>query len=472
MIFSTYVFLFLFLPVTFGGYFILNSLRLQLAAKWWLVAASLFFYAYGDVSFLPIFVVSIFFNYYIGVTLGRLHNNEVISKRSLHRIRLFWLLFGVTVDILLLGYFKYYNFAIENVNLIFSSNFDLIKLALPLGISFFIFQKVAYLVDSYRGSTKEFTFVNYMLFVSFFPQLIVGPIVHHHDVIPQFTNVRRTKINYNNIAKALFLLALGFSKKLLIADPLTSYAKLAFDNYSHLSMLESWGAGMSYTVSYYFDLSGYADMAIALGLMFNITLPINFNSPYKARDFAEYWRRWHISLSRFLGDYIFKNIFKRGDSTLKFYFAVMITFLVSGIWHGAGWNFIVWGLLNGLFVASSHAMKRNNKELPFIMAWGLTFFGVVITRVLFVSSSISNAITVIVSMFDFSSFRILDTPYLEITQVGYICLGMVISLFFPNSMEVLKDFKPNWKFFLATVILMIISISKMGEVKSFLYFQF
>lgn len=472
MIFSSYVFLFLFLPITFGGYFILNRLRLQVIAKWWLVLASFFFYAYGNVSFLSIFVGSIFFNYFVGITLGNLHQKELNLKINLRKTRLFWLLLGVLVDLFILGYFKYYNFVVENINFLFSSQFDIVKLALPLGISFFIFQKVAYLVDSFRGLTKEFTLVNFMLFVSFFPQLIVGPIVHHHDIIPQFTNVRKSKINYNNIAKALFLLALGFSKKLLIADPLTSYAQVAFANFSHLSMLESWGAGLSYTISYYFDLSGYADMAIALGLMFNITLPINFNSPYKARDFADYWRRWHMSLSRFLGDYIFKNIFKKGDSSMKFYLAVMVTFLVSGIWHGAGWNFVVWGILNGLFVASSHAMKRNNKELPFLLAWSLTFLGVIITRILFVSTSISNAFTVVLSLFDFSSFRIYDLIYLRPLQVGYIVIGLIITLFFPNSMEVLKDFKPNLKFLLFTLILMIVSISKMGEVKSFLYFQF
>ena len=254
MIFSSYVFLFLFLPITFGGYFILNRLRLQVIAKWWLVLASFFFYAYGNVSFLSIFVGSIFFNYFVGITLGNLHQKELNLKINLRKTRLFWLLLGVLVDLFILGYFKYYNFVVENINFLFSSQFDIVKLALPLGISFFIFQKVAYLVDSFRGLTKEFTLVNFMLFVSFFPQLIVGPIVHHHDIIPQFTNVRKSKINYNNIAKALFLLALGFSKKLLIADPLTSYAQVAFANFSHLSMLESWGAGLSYTISYYFDL--------------------------------------------------------------------------------------------------------------------------------------------------------------------------------------------------------------------------
>lgn len=472
MIFSSYSFLFIFLPICFLGYVFLNKKKVVVLAKWWLVLSSFVFYSYGHGSHLGLFIFCVTYNYFIGIKLGRLCEEEKSSGISNKFKRRIWLFLGVVIDLALLGYFKYYNFAIENINYISNSKFDFIKVALPLGISFYTFQKIAYLVDSYRGTTKDFTFLNYMMFISFFPQLIVGPIVHHHEMLPQFNSLKTTRINYKNIAKALFLLSIGFSKKLLIADPLTDYAQKAFGNAMDLSTLEAWAAALSYTVSFYFDLSGYGDMAVALGLLFNFKLPINFNSPYKARNFADYWRRWHMSLSRFLGNYIFRNVYKKGDGSFKFYLATMITFLVSGIWHGAGWTFIAWGILNGIFVAMSHSMKRNDKELPFFLAWSLTFFGVIITRILFVSKNFTEAWYVTKTLFDIDKIKMYDTLYLDKVQIVYILVGLGISLFLPNSMEILEKFKPNKKYLVVTVVLLIFSILQMGKVKSFLYFQF
>jgi D-alanyl-lipoteichoic acid acyltransferase DltB (MBOAT superfamily) len=303
--------------------------------------------------------------------------------------------------------------------------------------------------------------------------LIVGPIVHHGDVIPQFNNIYRCRLNYKNIATGLFLLSIGFSKKLLLADPLTGYGAAAFQHVHELSMIESWYGSLSYVLSYYFDLSGYGDMAVGLGLLFNINLAVNFNSPYKARNFADYWKRWHISLSNFLGDYVFRNIYKKGDGSKKFYFAVFMTFLVSGIWHGAGWTFVVWGIINGIFVIFSHMMKRNGKALPFFLAWNLTFAGVILTRILFVSSSFGDAFYVTKSLFDFGSFRLHHLDYIDgLKHHIYLFVGFILCFFVPNSIEIKNKFKPNFFYLIVTVLLIVLSLTKMGSVKSFLYFQF
>jgi D-alanyl-lipoteichoic acid acyltransferase DltB (MBOAT superfamily) len=303
--------------------------------------------------------------------------------------------------------------------------------------------------------------------------LIVGPIVHHGDVIPQFNNVYRYRMNYRNIATGLFLLSIGFAKKLLLADPLTGYGAAAFQHARELSMIESWYASLSYVLSYYFDLSGYGDMAVSLSLLFNINLTINFNSPYKARNFADYWRRWHISLSNFLGDYIFRNIYKKGDGSKKFYFAVFITFLVSGVWHGAGWTFVVWGIINGIFVIFSHMMKRNGKALPFFLAWSLTFAGIILTRILFVSASFGDAFYVIKTLFDFGSLKLHDLVYISgLKHHIFLALGFFVCFFLPNSIEMTKRFKPNIIYLILTILFMFFSLIQMGTVKSFLYFQF
>ncbi|WP_207680619.1 MBOAT family O-acyltransferase [Desulfonema magnum] len=364
------------------------------------------------------------------------------------------------------------DFFILNINFFAEKKLPLLHIVLPIGISFFTFQLIAYLIDSYRCKTKGYSFLNYLLFITFFPQLIVGPIVHHRDVVPQYEDPNTSELNYKNISMGIFLFSIGCAKKILIADPLTSWAQPAFSHAQELTMLESWFSSISYTLSYYFDLSGYADMAIGLGSMFNIKIPINFNSPYKARNFADYWRRWHMTLSRFLGDYIFRSIFHKGDSARKFYFAIFITFLVSGFWHGAGWTFVVWGIFNGIFVIFAHAMTRANKRLPFFLAWFLTFSGVVLVRILFVSASFGDAIYVVKTLFDFSNLQFSGIPYASVGQLIYIAIGFFIVFFLPNSMEIKEKFRPNLKFAVFSAILLIFSMLNMSNVGDFLYFQF
>ncbi len=465
MIFSTFEFILIFLPIVLILYTLAKRNGYITAAKGVLVLGSLYFYAYGSGTFFYFYVGSVLFNYLTGYVLSTIHEkqNNVLRKTVLT--------IGILANVVLLGYYKYADFFIANFNFLTRSDIPFLRIILPIGISFFTFQLIAYLVDSYRGETKDYVFIDYLLFINFFPQLIVGPIVHHKDVVPQFNAMQKEKFNYDLLSFGIFLFFMGCTKKLVLADPLTTLAQKAFDNAQELNLLESWVAGLSYTISYYFDLSGYADMAIGLGAMFGITIPDNFNSPYKANNFAEYWRRWHMTLSKFLGDYIFRSIYKKGGGSKLFYFATFITFLVSGFWHGSGWTFVVWGILNGIFVMLAHYFKRANITFPFLLAWGATFFGVIVTRILFVSSTFSDSYHVLTTMFNPKMFS-LSCPYIGMLQPFYIIAGLIITLFFPNSIAIRSKFKPNVKYLLITTFFIVISFLNMNKVGDFLYFQF
>lgn len=475
MIFSTYEFIFLFLPVTFFVYFILNRFDLNSIAKIWLIICSLYFYAQGSPDFFVFFLGSIVGNYIIGSTMARMEGNQKAQKKLL-------LLIGLAGNIGLLGYYKYTDFFIENYNLLTGSSYTLKHIVLPIGISFFTFQLIAFLVDSYRGETKQYDIINYLLFITFFPQLIVGPIIHHGEIVPQFENKANLKINYDNVAKGIFLFSIGCAKKILLADPMTTNAQEFFNNIvSNPDLLLTWFSSIEYTISYYFDLSGYADMAIGLGLMFNIVIPQNFDSPYKARNFQDYWRRWHMTLSRFLSNYIFRSVYKRDVKWRNYYIATMVTFFVSGFWHGAGWTFVVWGLVNGIFVCTASWMKRKNLKFPFWLAFPLTALGVVLARVLFVSNTFSDAWHVYRGLVNVSSLGADFSTMLS--SVGHfisihkssglrLVIGIIICWFLPSSKTMTEKFKVNIWTAIYAGILMLLCITQMNKVVQFLYFQF
>lgn len=475
MIFSTYEFIFLFLPVTFFVYCILNRFDLNSIAKIWLIICSLYFYAQGSPDFFVFFLGSIVGNYIIGSTMARMEGNQKAQKKLL-------LLIGLAGNIGLLGYYKYTDFFIENYNLLTGSSYALKHIVLPIGISFFTFQLIAFLVDSYRGETKQYDIINYLLFITFFPQLIVGPIIHHGEIVPQFENKANLKINYDNVAKGIFLFSIGCAKKILLADPMTTNAQEFFNNIgSSPDLLLTWFSSIEYTISYYFDLSGYADMAIGLGLMFNIVIPQNFDSPYKARNFQDYWRRWHMTLSRFLSNYIFRSVYKRDVKWRNYYIATMVTFFVSGFWHGAGWTFVVWGLVNGIFVCTASWMKRKNLKFPFWLAFPLTALGVVLARVLFVSNTFSDAWHVYRGLVNVSSLGADFSTMLS--SVGHfisihkssglrLVIGIIICWFLPSSKTMTEKFKVNIWTAIYAGILMLLCITQMNKVVQFLYFQF
>ena len=465
MIFSSYEFIFLFLPIVFCGYFLLNKFKFFSLAKVLLVLSSLIFYWFGSPQFTIVFIASIIGNYGCGKALNNFPQG---LKKT------FTLVTGILLNVLLLGYYKYTNFIITNVNYLGNKSFDALDIILPIGISFFTFQLIAYLVDSSQGKTGHYSFVDYLLFITFFPQLIVGPIVHHSDVVDQYHDIEKKCINIDNINRGLFLFSVGCFKKIFLADPLSSWGAEGVLGFESLSFIEAWFTSLSYTFAYYFDLSSYADMAIGLGLLFNINIPINFNSPYKATNFADYWKRWHMTLSRFLGDYLFRSIWKRvNHSKFWFYTCTFITFFVSGIWHGAGWNFVLWGIINGILVILSHTYLRSHFRLPIWICWPITFAFVNMLWILFVSPSIGTAFVFISKMFDFSNIQFSQLYYATPRQLIYLLVSFVIVLILPNTNQIMnKSFRHSFRYSIATCIFLFSAVLYMAEPADFLYFKF
>lgn len=391
MLFNSYEFIFAFLPAVFLLYFLLLRQRWILPAKLFLIAASLFFYAWWNPAYLPLILGSTLFNYIVGGRLARRHTASASAKPLLA--------FGITANLALLGYFKYADFFIANLNQLGVSNLTLLHLALPLAISFVTFQQIAFLVDSYKGHAKENDFISYALFITFFPQLIAGPIVHHAEMMPQFASRHNWVKNYRNIALGLFIFATGLFKKCVIADTFAHWANAGFDNPAALGMTEAWITSLSYTFQLYFDFSGYSDMAIGLALLFNIRLPLNFNSPYKALSIQDFWRRWHMTLSRFLRDYIYIPLGGNQKGSIRTWHNLMLTFLIGGLWHGAGWTFIFWGFLHGLALIIHRLWQATGLRMPVLLAWFLTFNFVNIAWVFFRAPGWHDATQILKSMF-------------------------------------------------------------------------
>lgn len=412
--------------------------------------------------------------------------HKSFSKKTL-------LTFGIVSNIALLGYFKYTDFFIENFNLAFHTHANLLHLSLPLAISFFTFQQISYLVDSYRQETKEYDFINYTLFVTFFPQLIAGPIVHHKEMMPQFIQVKNKIINYKNISMGLFIFSIGLFKKVVIADTFSVWATAGFDTPSALNLLEAWTTSLSYTFQLYFDFSGYTDMAIGLSLLFNIKLPINFNSPYKATSIQDFWRRWHITLSRFLKDYIYIPLGGNRKGEFRTYTNLLATFILGGIWHGAGWTFVFWGFLHGIALVVHRIWSRLGFKLWTWLAWLITFNFINIAWVFFRAKEMKDAFRVLSSMFSLDNIFLPDKlaeQFVFLNQYGitihhytqnmedginillWLSFAFMITLFFKNSMYLLSKFKANIFFSIFLIICFIVSFFHLTRYSEFIYFQF
>ena len=484
MLFNSYEFIFAFLPITFFIYFYLNYKKYSVISKGFLVFSSLFFYSWWNIIYLPLILFSMLFNYIIGNSFYK-HTLNISNK--------FILIFGIISNIALLGYFKYSDFFIENINLALDTNIGLLHLALPLAISFFTFQQISYLVDSYKGETKEYDFLNYALFVTFFPQLIAGPIVHHKEMMPQFEDSKNRVINYRNISIGLFIFSIGLFKKVVIADTFALWATSGFDNATTLNLFEAWATSLSYTFQLYFDFSGYTDMAIAVALLFNIKLPINFNSPYKATNIQDFWRRWHITLSRFLRDYIYIPLGGNRKGEFRTYSNLLVTFIIGGIWHGAGWTFLFWGFLHGVAIVIHRAWSSLGIKLWSWLGWIITFNFVNIAWIFFRAKNWGDALKVLGSMFSLDN--VVLPPFLKakliileeyniefgafITNIDankdivlWLVVGFIIVLLFKNSMEQLKLFKPTLLNSLIFIVAFVISFYKLSGYSEFLYFRF
>lgn len=464
MLFNSYEFIFLFLPVTFFAYFFLNKKRLTEAAKGFLVLSSLFFYSWWNIAYLPLIVGSMIFNYSFGLELNK--DNPRIAKKII-------LAFGIVANLALLGYFKYSDFLISNINFAFDVQIAHLNLLLPLAISFFTFQQIAYLVDSSTGGgggTKQYDFLSYCLFVTFFPQLIAGPIVHHKEMMPQFAKARNKIINYKNIALGLFIFSIGLFKKVVIADTFAVWATNGFDNAAFLNFFEAWATSLSYTFQLYFDFSGYCDMAIGAALLFNIRLPINFNSPYKALNIQDFWHRWHITLSRFLRDYVYIPLGGNRRGKTRTYINLMATFIIGGIWHGAGWTFVFWGFLHGAALIVQRIWSELGFRLNKFVAWFITFNFVNIAWVFFRAKEWDDALKVLKGMI------LGDFNYtINFLEALIIIAGIAIVMFFRASVEVLNckfRFTITQVVIMSSFLFMSFLAIRLGKANEFLYFNF
>jgi len=503
MLFNSPVYLFLFLPIAILVYHALNTRRLTKLAKIWLVLASLFFYGFWNLSYLALIISSILVNFTIGRLLQS-KKQECIADGGKSRRKLI-LAAGIVFNLGLLGYFKYADFMIENYNWVSGDTIPPLSLVLPLAISFFTFQQIAYLVDSYQADTQEYGFLNYCLFVTFFPQLIAGPIVHHREMMPQFRNKRNAIVNYRNIAMGLFIISLGLVKKIYIADSFAVWANAGFDSQETLNFFQAWGAGLSYTFQLYYDFSGYSDMAIGSALLFNIHLPINFNSPYKATNIRDFWGRWHMTLSRWLRDYIYIPLGGNRFGNLRTLNNLSMTFLLGGLWHGANWTFVAWGASHGAAVYIHRIWASLGLKMNKLPAWFITFIFINFSWVLFRADNISDASRIMKGMLGLHGFGInsSSTPlaqvmhyfsaiFKDITSIHpllipfdidrYVVIFGLLALIMPNSLQ-LSGYDRNSKtsifsmtyLFLAiqsTIILFALFRILSSHPSEFLYFNF
>jgi len=520
VLFNSYEFIFVFLPISLFIYFYLNHKRLTNLSKIWLVFASLFFYSWWNITYLPLILTSVLFNYAIANAMA---NNDkfknTISKKTLFQI-------GLIFNIGLLAYFKYADFFISNTNSLINTNIALLGLALPLAISFFTLQQIAFLSDSYEGLAKEKNFLDYAVFVTFFPQLITGPIVYHKEMMPQFASIRSKIINYKNIAIGFTIFSFGLFKKVVLADGVAAYATPVFneaETSNMLSLFEAWGGSLAYTFQLYFDFSGYTDMAIGAALLFNIRLPINFNSPLKSYGIIEFWQRWHITLSHFITAYIYTPIV-RSFNQLTFHkamFVTLITFFIAGLWHGASWMFVIFGTLHGLGLVINQYWRKTKIKINKPLAWFITFNFVNITLIFFRAESIDGAENILSGMAGLQGIVLPETylPYFNnILNIGdylvtigwqfenpeffygmkgvvFLTILLLIAIMMPNVQQIMNHYHPTlesyhgeikdinfrwlkwrptltWAIFTTSIFIASIFILSIFGKAEFLYFKF
>ena len=512
MLFNSHVFLFAFLPVVFAGFWLLTGMAGGAWARRWIFAASLFFFGWWHPPDLLVLSGSLVGNYVIG---GLLFARPPRSAG--------WLLaLGVAGNLLLLGYFKYAKLAVATAYWLAGGSFSVGGIVLPLAISFFTFNQIAYLVDCHRGKGARYSFDDYCLFITFFPHLIAGPIVHHREMMPQLTATRR--FDAMMVAQGVTLLVIGLGKKVLLADAVAGYATPVFQQ-AHLgaapTLLDAWLGALAYTSQLYFDFSGYSDMAIGLGMMFGIVFPLNFASPYRATNIAEFWRRWHITLSRFLREYLYIPLGGNRRGPTRTSINLMTTMLLGGLWHGAGWTFVAWGGLHGLYllihqrfsaaIAGTRIPAALGRGTGLAACWTVTFLGVVFGWVLFRADSFTSAMSLWKGMIGMNGIALPERHVAALAWIGFDGLatgpfilnptiGMLawiigligIAVLLPNSQQLVglapaegarpappmpawagwAEWRPSLPWALGTSCIAVIVVLHLTQVSEFLYFKF
>jgi D-alanyl-lipoteichoic acid acyltransferase DltB (MBOAT superfamily) len=518
MLFNSYFFLFCFFPIVFFGYYYFLKIGRLDIGKLFLAVASVYFYGYFKPIYCVLLMGSISANFFLGNHIARQHDRNAR----------YWLMIaGIVVNLLLLGYFKYWNFFLDNLGTV-GIPVEWPQVILPIGISFFTFNQIAFLVDAYLDKVKgRQAFVDYVLFVTFFPHLIAGPIVHHAEMMPQFA-AREQRFRYANVAVGLTIFAAGLFKKVIIADSLSGYANPVFaaaDAGFAVSTAEAWAGALAYTLQLYFDFSGYSDMAIGLARMFGIRFPLNFFSPYKAVDIVDFWRRWHMTLSRFLRDYVYIPLGGNRSGPVRRFVNLFLTMLIGGLWHGAGWTFVVWGALHGTYLIINHGWRGLRQAMAARWGWAphiprpacvlITFLAVIFAWVVFRATTIEGAGTIAAAMLMLDGLSVpadmrayaggleafgvrfagdnfiplRDWPAMSL----WIGIGLLLVWFTPNVEQMLARYRPTisnvywdeqhvvnarflWRpglrgvvFAVAALTMSVIFINRTSE---FLYFQF
>jgi alginate O-acetyltransferase complex protein AlgI len=484
MLFNSATFVFLFLPAVLLGLYIIGRLGTRRFALVFLVVVSGVFYGWFKAIYLPLLAILTAFNYLCGRKLSR--NCEKGKQRPV------LLAFGIAVNLGVLAYFKYMNFFIENLNGLLATHFSIGTVLLPIGISFFIFQKIAYLADSYKGETSSYTPLEFACFVMYFPQLIAGPIVHHSELIPQLR--QRLQITATDLSAGLCLFTLGLLKKVILADPLAHFSDTLF-NVANVGqgqpLILSWSAAIGFSLQIYFDFSGYTDMALGLALMMGIRLPLNFNSPYQAPNIVDFWRRWHMTLSRFLRDYLYIPLGGNRRGERRRYVNLMLTMLLGGLWHGAGWTFVAWGGLHGFYLIINHGWERAKTNLGFRKSTRVTraigrlttFLAVVIAWVFFRAPTFDAASILLKGMAGFYGITIppstLDTLKAEMPfwaagnfTIASAVLAILVAAVWllPNSQRILAAYRPaeqpieTWSFVRAPLLVRLGLVDKRGQI--------
>jgi D-alanyl-lipoteichoic acid acyltransferase DltB (MBOAT superfamily) len=434
MLFSSWQFIFLFLPVSMAVFFAIPA-EPAWPRKIWMLAASLFFYGYWKASYVPLLLFSIGFNYMIAEIITR-HRHLPSAKAAI--------VIGVALNLLLLAYYKYTNFLVQCLGLVEGHPFKHFNIVLPLAISFFTFTQIGYLVDVYRNQSLHYRFLDYALFVVFFPHLIAGPIVRHWEVIPQFAE-RILKVNLTDISVGLALFLIGLCKKVLLADPLSTYVGAVYGAAGkglEVPWFDAWLGTLAFGLQIYFDFSGYSDMAIGLARLFGIKFPINFNSPYQAGSINEFWSRWHITLTRFLREYLYYPLGGNRCGPWRHMLNILFTMLLSGLWHGAGWTFVIWGGLHGLYLVIAHRWQSFRKAHGWkIDYWwyrtasvALTFMAVLFAWVFFKAPTLRVAGQILASMLGMHGLTMSDDTTNPAKMPGVLWAHLGIR-FVPHNFE-------------------------------------
>jgi alginate O-acetyltransferase complex protein AlgI len=471
MLFISYQFTFGFMPVVLVLFWALTILDARRATAALLILASLFFYAWWNWHFLLLFGFSILFNF--GWSLMLASPADTSNPRP-EPIRRTLLAIGIAVNLALLGYFKYRDFFLNITSATLGVHSHLATLVLPLAISFFTFEQITYLTGAWRGEPGHGDFVSYLLFIAFFPHLIAGPIVRYPEIYPQLNRASQLRLSVENLNEGLMIFVIGLFKKVILADSFRLIVNPLFDSATTLALFDAWGAALAFGLEIYFDFSGYSDMAIGLARIFGVRFPENFDSPYKSRSAIEFWRRWHMTLSFFLRDYLYIPLGGNRHGELRRHINLFVTMLLGGLWHGANWTFVIWGALHGLFLSINHLWSKSARRLPDVAAWTLTFILVTGAWVFFRAPTFARAKMIFTAMAGLNGIAFTSSNYSigwpRLEQIG---IGLIIVFFCPNRQTIMAwRWHSDWRYALAFAALGGVSVMAMSNPPPFIYFQF